>query len=195
MRRALAAALRRAGRRARPAPRRSRPSARRSGPSATPPRRTTARAGSPPTSARQRPDRFLYLGDVYEDGTAREFRAALRPALRLARADHRPDARQPRVGEPLQRLLPVLARQEGTAAAALVEHEHRRLADPLAQLDGRPRAGLAPAALAAAPARGGAGRLPHRLLAPAPLQRGRPTRTTRAWRRSGTRCAGTPAPS
>ena len=106
-------------------------------------------------------------------------------------ADHRPDARQPRVGEPLQRLLPVLAREEGTQAAALVEHEHRGLADPLAQLDDGPRARLASAALAAARAHG------RRRATAASPSRTRPasapasTRTTRGWRRSGTRCAAT----
>ena len=99
--------------------------------------------------------------------------APLRPALRLARRHHRPDDRQPRVGEPLQRLLPVLAREEGTQAAALDEHQPRRLADSLAQLDDGPRERLASAALAAKAGQGNAGRLPHRLLARAPLQRRR----------------------
>ena len=47
-------------------------------------------------------DRLLYLGDVYETGTAAEFANYYAADLRAPQDDHQADARQPRVGQPRQ---------------------------------------------------------------------------------------------
>ena len=57
-----------------------------------------------------RPTASLYLGDVYETGTATRVPHRLRRALGSARAAHDPDAGQPRVGQPRHRLPALLAR-------------------------------------------------------------------------------------
>ena len=71
------------------------------------------RARWPPHRA-DRPDRFLYLGDVYPNGTAAEFRRNYAP-IYGALKDHRADDRQPRVGQPQQRLPPYWRRAKGRA--------------------------------------------------------------------------------
>ena len=65
----------------------------------------------PRSCAAQRPDRLLYLGDVYETGPRASSERGYDAALRAARAADDPDARQPRVGQPRDGLRPLLARE------------------------------------------------------------------------------------
>ena len=115
------------------------------------------------------------------------FPALLPATLRPPRRHHDAHHRQPRVAQPVQRLLPVLGSQEGSSAAALVEAHHRRLADPRPELTGASRRRLRPGQVARAHAGGRArataasrsGIAPATARAPTAA---RPT-STRSWNR------------
>ncbi len=118
---------------------------------------------------RARPHRLLYLGDVYETGTARRVRVRLRPALRVARRTHDPDDRQSRVREPRDRVRPLLVKAARPADAELADDASRRLGHPDAQLRGPARARVRSGALASA-SHETDGNLPPRAHPPAALQ-------------------------
>ena len=121
---------------------------------------------------RASPDRFLYLGDVYETGTLKEFRRWYHP--RFGRLAH---ITAPTIGNHewdnrFQGYYRYWYRRKGEQPAALVQDQHRRLGDPQPELAGPPR-DAAPPRSAGSSRRRGTGRLPHRVLAPSALQRGR----------------------
>ena len=86
--------------------------------------------------ARSRPDRLLYLGDVYDTGTADEFESQLPHRVWALRSHHRSHARQPRLAQPRGGLRPLL--EEGQPAPAaqppLVLVQDSRLGVPEPQL-------------------------------------------------------------
>ena len=118
------------------------------------------------------PDRFLYLGDVYETGTLKEFRRWYHPRFgRLAHitaptiGNHEWDNRfqgyyrywYRRKGEQLPPWFKTsIAGWEILSLNSQAPHGSRLRPGPLARAGGR-----------------GTGRLPHRVLAPSALQRGR----------------------
>ena len=98
---------------------------------------------------RGEPDRFLYLGDVYETGTAKEFRRWYHP--RFGRLAH---ITEPTIGNHewdnrFQGYYRYWYRRKGAAPAALVRDADRRLGDPQPELAGPASNRLAPAELAA----------------------------------------------
>ena len=145
---------------------------------------------------RERPDRLLYLGDVYETRDARASSGSgYDAALRLARAPHDPDAGQPRVGQPRRRVPAVLASEARPADARLAPpHASRRLAGAVPEQRGAARPGLAAGPLARA-RRAPARHVPHRDLAPAALEQRLARRPGRHGAALERRCAATPASS
>ena len=63
-------------------------------------------------------DRFLYLGDVSETGTADAFAERVRFGLGQVQGAHQPDAGQPRLGPPRHGLRPLLGRPGASRPAA-----------------------------------------------------------------------------
>ena len=93
--------------------------------------------------------------------------AVVPPALRTPRAHHLAHDRQPRVGQPLRRLLPLLVSPQGRAPPALVQDRDRRLGDLQPEFAGPARGRVASGALARVGPGRSCGGLPHRVLAPA----------------------------
>ena len=90
---------------------------------------------------RARPDLLPLPRRRVRDRHAQRVPALVPPALRLPRRHHHAHDRQPRVGQPVHGLLPVLGRAQGPQPAALVEAHDRGLADPGPELTGASRPG------------------------------------------------------
>ncbi len=143
--------------------------------------------------ARARPDRLLYLGDVYEQGTAEEFDDNYRPVYGRFDAITAPtpgnhewprheDGYDPYWDE----ANPRIPQNRHWYSFKLAGWEFLSLNSEERHANGTPQVRWAEQQVSEA------GHVPHRLLAPALHERGTPRRRARTSSRCGTPCATTP---
>ena len=173
MRALLARRLRSRLRRRRRDPRRRRASAPSSGPPATRPRRACAPTAWPRSCAAAEPGPLPLPGRRLRDRHREGVPALVPPALRAPRAHHRARPSATTSGTTASRATTATGTAARASGCRPGSRPDRRLGDPQPELAGAARSRIRLRCAGSSRPLDGAGRLPHRVLAPSALQRGR----------------------